>query len=445
MTPSQSLQEEAKPWHLVKTKWEGISEPYQQYWYQTVGCMLGALLDSAGYSYESQTSILHHFANLVTPYLGVAPWSKLPRWESFMTDDHTPIELSWDFHTGADQPTIRYSIEPIGADAGTGTNQYNEGTAAAFKQALFKAYPDIETALLDHFEACFNGSWADRNPEGHCSTFFWAFDLNEKTLTNKAYFFPGVVAHATHRSKLIVIIDAITSAPGCGIGMQIPLHIYIDFVYQHPGLEPEIDMLALDLVPLEKARLKIYFRERRTDFGSVKETMSLGGRIQGPEFETGMKRLKRLWDALTCMHNKPDDIPLPYKDHRTAGILYNVEFRMNVETPKVKIYIPVRHYAKNDQQIIKVLEEFLTEQVGQRQALRTAPVSAELYSRCLGNLFDTKALAGGLGVHTYIGCSIQLGGDLRLVSYINPQLGKMNSQVPFASPEMRTNGEKLPN
>ncbi|RKK83911.1 hypothetical protein BFJ71_g14737 [Fusarium oxysporum] len=386
MTPSQSLQVEAKPWHLVKTKWEGISEPYQQYWYQTVGYMLGALLDSAGYSYESQTSILHQFANLVTPYLGVAPWSELPRWESFMTDDNTPIELSWDFHTGADQPTIRYSIEPIGADAGTGTNQYNEGTAAAFKQALFKAYPDIETALLNHFEACFNGSWADRNPEGHCSTFFWAFDLNEKTSTNKAYFFPGVVAHATHRSKLIVITDAITSAPGCRIGMQIPLHIYIDFVYQHPGLEPEIDMLALDLVPLEKARLKIYFRERRTDFGSVKETMSLGGRIQGPEFETGMKRLTRLWDALTGMHNKPDDIPLPYKDHRTAGILYNVEFRMNVETPKVKIYIPVRHYAKNDQQIIKVLKEFLTEQVGQRQDLRTAPVSAESYSRCLGNL-----------------------------------------------------------
>ncbi|SPJ88014.1 uncharacterized protein FTOL_12483 [Fusarium torulosum] len=386
MTPSQHLQEEAKAWHLVKTKWEGNAEPHQQYWYQTVGYMLGALLDGAGYSYESQASILHHFANLVTPYLGVAPWSELPRWESFMTDDHTPIELSWDFHTGADQPTIRYSIEPIGADAGTSANRYNEGTAAAFKQSLFKAYPDIETALLDHFEACLNGSWADSIPEGHCSTFFWAFDLNEKAITNKAYFFPGAVAHATHRSKLAVITDAIISAPGCRIGMQIPLQIYIDFVYQHPGLEPEIDMLALDLVPLNKARLKIYFRERKTDFASVKETMSLGGRIQGPGFETAMQRLRRLWDALTGMHNKPDDISLPYKDHRTAGILYNVEFRMNVEDPKVKIYIPVRHYAENDQQIIKALKEFLTEQVGQRQDLQTAPMSAELYSRCLGNL-----------------------------------------------------------
>lgn len=32
-----------------------------------------------------------------------------------------------------------------------------------------------------------------------------------------------------------------------------------------------------------------------------------------------------------------------------------------------------------------------------------------------------ERLSNGLGVHTYVGCSIQSEGDLRVVAYVNPQ------------------------
>lgn len=380
------LSGDAKPWHLVKARTEGLFSPQQQYWYQTVGYVLAALVDSAGYSHPRQVSILHHFASLVTPHLGVTPWSELPRWESFMTDDHTPIELSWDFHTGIDQPTVRYSIEPIGLDVGTVANRRNDRAAADFKQGLVKAFPDTDTTWLDHFEACFGVCWTDGVSEGHRSTMFWAFDLTEQAITNKAYFFPGAVAYARNRTKLAVIEDAITSAPGYSSGKLISFDVFTDYVGQHSDIRREVDMLALDVVPVDKSRLKIYFRDRRTDFRAVQETMSLGGRIKDPNFEMGIQRLRRLWDALLSTRNISDNVPLPHKDHRTAGILYNVEFRVHTKVPTVKVYIPVRHYAKNDQQIIRALAGFLTEEVGKQRGLAIAPVKPELYSRCLQNI-----------------------------------------------------------
>lgn len=377
------LSGDAKPWHLVKARTDGLLSPQQQYWYETVGFVLAALVDSAGYSHPRQVSILNHFVGLVTPHLGVAPSSDLPRWKSFMTDDHTPVELSWDFHTGIEQPTIRYSIEPISLDAGTVTNRHNDRAAADFKQGLVKAFPDTNTAWLDHFEACFNVCQTDGASEGHRSTMFWAFDLTEKAITNKAYFFPGAVAYSRNRSKLAVIEDAITSAPGYSSESLTSFNVFTDYVGQQLDVKLEVDMLALDLVPVDKSRLKIYFRDRRTDFRSVQENMSLGGRIKDPDFEVGMQRLRRLWDALLSTRDTPENVPLPHRDHRTAGILYNVEFRMHTKVPLVKVYIPVRHYAKNDKQIISALTGFLTEEVGKQRDLAVASVNHEMYTRCL--------------------------------------------------------------
>lgn len=42
---------------------------------------------------------------------------------------------------------------------------------------------------------------------------------------------------------------------------------------------------------------------------------------------------------------------------------------------------------------------------------------------------DAEALDSSLGVHTYIGCSIQDKGNLRLVSYLNPQQAKLKSHI----------------
>ncbi|KAI1035327.1 hypothetical protein LB504_005795 [Fusarium proliferatum] len=407
--------------HNNKSKAGPAVDIHQQYWNQTVGSTLKRFLVSAGYDSESQYRILDQFSNLVAPSLGSSPVGGELIWKSFMTDNNCPVELSWDFHTGNSQPTIRYSIEPIGLEAGRAADLHNEKAAAEFVRQATRAFSDIDTTLFNHFYQYFNGQWNAEGPEGHQSTMFWAFDLKESITTNKAYFFPGLIAHAMGKSTLEVVADSITSAPGCHLENISSFASFAKFIHQRQNLGLEMDMLALDLVPVEKSRLKIYFRDRRTDFRSVTEMMSIGGKIHGEKFEVGMRNLRKLWDALLGMTGVPDDIPLPHKHHRTAGILYNVEFRANSSTPKVKIYIPVRHYADSDSQILEALGCFLAYQTSKLPDTVVDSVWTKRYSECLYSVFGEERLSNGLGVHTYVGCSVQSEGDLRVVAYVNPQ------------------------
>ncbi|KAF4337405.1 tryptophan dimethylallyltransferase 1 [Fusarium beomiforme] len=404
----------------LDTKIGAEASLYNRHWDHTVGCTLAAFLKGAGYDSQSRTRIQSQFSTLVAPYLGSSPAHGVPRWKSFMTDNHCPVELSWDFHTGINQPTIRYSIEPISLDAGTASDPYNERAAVYFRQVAAREFPSIDTTLFDHFEAYFNRRWSLDMPEGHHSTMFWAFDLKENSTTNKAYFFPGAIAHAMGKSALDVVTDAITSSAGFKLENISSLTTFARFVNERRHLHLEMDMLALDLLPLEKTRLKIYFRDRRTDFTSVEEMMSLGGRVRDGEFDIGMRNLRHLWDALLGTRGVSDDVPLRHNDHRTAGILYNVEFRTGSTIPKVKVYIPVRHYSKNDAQIIEALRGFLADQVVKQPDVAVDLVWATRYSDCLHSIFGEETLSRGLGVHTYIGCSIESKGDLRVVAYVNP-------------------------
>lgn len=46
-----------------------------------------------------------------------------------------------------------------------------------------------------------------------------------------------------------------------------------------------------------------------------------------------------------------------------------------------------------------------------------SPINNTTTNLCISGF---EALASSLGLHTYIGCSLEPGGTLRVVSYINP-------------------------
>ncbi|VUC31889.1 unnamed protein product [Clonostachys rosea] len=414
-------------WQRTEPNHESLASFSEHQWYRTAGFMLASLLQNAGYTQQAQLRILGEFAEIIAPHLGLPPGLGTRRWQSFMTDDHNPIELSWDFHTGSQQPTIRYSVEPVGLDAGSSSDPNNTKAPLLFKRSILKAFPHVDTELFEHFEKTFNSLWEEGLSEGHRSTIFWAFDLKEGQNTAKAYFFPGPVAQATSRSNLEVIHDAISSAPTWKSSDLKPLHTFIEFVDQHKELALEIEMLALDLIDSAQSRLKIYFRCRRTDFSTVRNIMSLGGSVD--DLDDGLEKLRALWDSLLSTKGRPDDMPLPYNNHRTAGILFNVEFKVQSTAPKVKVYIPVRHYAKSDQQVIETVAGFLNDEatkLGQSDLTKKYTAS---YASCLYTVFNPYDLSSSLGVHTYIGCSVQNDGKLRVVTYFNPQQHKFHGDV----------------
>lgn len=351
-------------WHQVDSENRHCLSLHQRYWWRSLGYALAVLLWNAGYSNHAQYLSLVFFAVVVSSSLGPAmepPRGVIP-WSSFMTDDGNPIELSWDWHTGTKPPTIRFSIEPIGVDAGTATDPENQYAASKFHQALLRSLPRTNVEWFDHFNqqlSC-HAIAGGLAPEGHSSRIFYAFDLTEDGITSKAYFFPGFKAKATGQTNLTIISQAIRTAPYCAPERLEALAVFQEFVTDSLTPALEMDMLAIDLIDPTASRLKIYFRNRETSFSSVRRTMTLGNRIAAPDLIHGLRNLKLLWDALLERERwSDDDESLPTVDHRTAGILYNVEFCLGNAVPKVKIYIPVRHYANSDRKIICRLGDYL--------------------------------------------------------------------------------------
>ena len=351
-------------WHEVDSELKGSENIHQHFWWSRhSGKALAVLLHNARYPPDIQYRDLKFFAQVVSPYLGVSHEAGIDGgtspWPSFMTDDGTPLELSWDWGTKDSLPTIRYSIEPIGLDAGTSLDPYNLAVGPAFQDQLVRALPEMRLELFRHFMSFFN-SYIEHEAapkDDHQSSIFYAFDLAATEITAKVYFFPKMRAMACGQSNQEVILQAINTIPGVSNDDMAACGIFNDFTSDKVNKDLEYEMLAIDLINPTKSRLKIYFRSRETTFNSVINIMTLGGRIRNSKLYSGLVDLHRLWKALFGARG-PLDQPLSYSTHRTAGILYNVEFRLGESVPVAKIYLPVRHYSISDAAVIQGLNDY---------------------------------------------------------------------------------------
>ena len=353
---------EASIWLQVDSEVQESQSIHQRYWWKHSGYALAILLRNANYSASSQYHYLKFFASVVSSSLGVThgiAGGQLS-WPSFMTDDGIPIELSWDWGIGDKSPTIRYSIEPVGLDAGTSLDRYNQNAPSKFHFSLLGSLPGIDLEWFNHFKENFDCSdgYNRQVQEGHCSQIFYAFDLTEPNVTSKAYFFPAPKARMNRQTKLTAISQAITAAPHCTAENLRAFSTFHEYASELNNEALELNMLAIDLIEPLKSRFKVYFRSRETNFSSVIRVMTLGGRVNPEGLEKGLDNLRHLWNAVLELDSDLDK-PLPQNSHQTAGILYNVEFKLGGHFPVTKIYIPVRHYASSDERVIHGLNSYL--------------------------------------------------------------------------------------
>ncbi|KAG6354294.1 hypothetical protein INS49_004899 [Diaporthe citri] len=352
-------------WHQVNSELESPTNIHQRFWWSRhSGKVLAVLLHYARHPPELQYRDLKFFAEVVAPYLGVSHEAGVvggtSPWPSFVTDDGTPVELSWDWGTRDSLPTIRYAIEPIGLRAGTSLDPHNLAVGPAFQDQLARSLPEMGLELFRHFISFFNGHVnPERGAKGddgdRPSSIFYAFDLAAE-ITAKVYFFPKMRATAFGQSNLEVIMQAIHTTPGVSNEDLEAFAVFRDFASDPVNIGLEYEMLATDLISLTKSRFKIYLRCRDTSFNSVINIMTLGGRIRRSNLYSGLVDIHQLWKGL--FGARPLDQPLGHKTHRTAGMIYNVEFRLGDTVPVTKIYLPVRHYSSSDAAVIQGLNDY---------------------------------------------------------------------------------------
>ncbi|KAL8668540.1 MAG: hypothetical protein Q9168_006832 [Polycauliona sp. 1 TL-2023] len=342
------------------------------FWQNKIGIPLAILLYKAGYDLETQYAHIRFFLDFTIPALGPAclPSSGTSPWQSFMTDDHTPVELSWEWGSTGEDPNIRYSIEPIGFSGGGRADPMNVQASQHLIKQLQHTIPNLDLRLYSHFaerllpEARVLGSehgiLLGKPSAETSSSSFIAYDLRRNgPATVKAYFLPSARAYHSKVSNIDLIVQAIHGLPEARAGAFQALQLLKEFTQTDPlGSALECDILGIDCVPTESARLKIYLRSRCTSFDSVRSIMTLGGRIQSPEDEPAFRDLWELWQAF-FFPGKPQVTTTSRElrpcNHRTAGILYYFDFSKTNPKPVPKVYLPVRHYGESDYQIAKAL------------------------------------------------------------------------------------------
>ena len=392
------------------------TNPDVEFWWRTTGVPLAILLHTAAYSINDQLQNLLFYYQSITPELGVGPNAQgLPRsWKSFMTDHHSPIEFSWEWGRGGEAPIVRLSIEPIGPYAGGLVDPFNQYATTRLIYQYQPLIPDCDVRLFDHFSRELL-SYKHVPSQDHSSRTFVAFDFGKDNLMLKAYFLPTFKAVESKQSTWEIITQAIRDLPDYSLSAYPALSTLQSYLTTSPhGSALEAEIFAIDCVAPRRSRLKIYMRSRSTSFDSVRDIMTLGGRLDGSSLNHGLNEVQKLWSLVFPQWQPGSGAEdLRQNNHRTAGVLYYFDIKPETALPGVKIYIPVRHYGQNDLAIADGLAVYLKSQ-GQGHFARN-------YMEALEGMAPPSSLRSRCRIQTYIGCSV-VGGQLKLTSYLAPEV-----------------------
>jgi hypothetical protein len=416
-------------------------------------------MEEAGYDLQSQYFGLIFHLHHIIPRLGPAKTAVngKPAWRSFMTDDFSPLEYSWNWDTTKKGPKIRYAVEAIGPDAGTPKDPFNQNSTLELCEQLRSALPGTNFTLLDILRDSFHDSGVQggeqqrpltpisywRKLKGQLrgaskrkrlsssassseksthsvsedvnhsssSSIFLAFELGSNIAT-KAYFVP-VKAEQHGISRLEVLTGAIETLRKYGY----PFEAYdklLQFSRTSQGAKLDIIGLAIDCVEPEASRFKIYVRSPESSFQSVCEMMTLGGMIDSLS-STARSELKDLWwSTLGLDVGFSETEGLKCEKHETAGVLYNFDIKPRGTSVDPKLYVPVRHFASNDYNAAMGLKDYL--------AARGRDRYFSNYMRALEKSCTHRSLRDGCGFQTYIGTGVQKDGSLALCSYMNQEV-----------------------
>ncbi len=393
------------------------------FWWEVTGAILRTLLSRANYSMQRKNQALSFHRGIVHS-LGPRPTSdgRPKTWSSFMTDDFSPLEFSW--HWGdakhVTDPTIRMSIEAIGAHAGTAIDPWNRTASLELLDQLSSELPGID---LQYFRRYLDViTFADNDDssaifserQGHRSSIFLAFEFVDQRPLVKAYLLPLVKAVQTSRTVSAIVSEALRDQAQDPMELE-SLYKLLDFL-ETTGraykLQPII--FAFDCVAVNKSRIKVYARTPLTSYASVRAIMGMFDVEHNKK--NGLEELQQLWHlVLSTKGDSNPKEPLPYKEHTTSGILYYFEVRPGSQTITPKVYIPVKHYGQNDEAIARGLKTFIV------RRNRSQAKTAENYLQALREICTYRSLSSETGLQTYISCGLR-NGSLDITSYLSPEI-----------------------
>jgi DMATS type aromatic prenyltransferase len=368
------------------------------------------------------------------PHLGSAPRSNgVPiKWKSQLQLDGTPMEYSWKWNTPTSEPNVRYGVEPISQCAGTELDPLNQQAARELLYRLACVMPSVDLCWVNHFLATLfdhdNTKYAQEAAAGaHLSTsLLISVELLSSGPALKTYFQPRKLGQTglmplEYWETSINQLDPDNAA-------RTALHDFLSSSPEGQSLTPFC--LSVDNVEPAKARLKWYFNSPHTSFASVRDIMTLGGRITSPHLTAQLAALHELIKTVTGLPaDFPEDAEVPAaaapqygpsaKDNFAElptlliGNVYFFDVAPGKALPEIKFYTPLRNYGRDDLALARGLTAWM-EAHGRGSYCNR-------YLRMLESLAEHRRLDEGWGLQTFLSCQFKSDGELDITSYLAPE------------------------
>ena len=118
----------------------------------------------------------------------------------------------------------------------------------------------------------------------------------------------------------------------------------------------------MDTVEPSRNRLKVYARCSATNLSGVVSAMTLGNQpalANHAGIQHAITNVTHLWRLMFGQDAVDNDVSLTSKNSiYTKGIVIYYDLTPGRAIPMPKVYIPVRHYAKNDAHVCEVMSEY---------------------------------------------------------------------------------------
>ncbi|KAI1502979.1 dimethylallyl tryptophan synthase GliD1 [Biscogniauxia marginata] len=408
------------------SKWLPPRNPGCDYWWQLTGPHLAAWTHLAGYSTDRQYEALLFYYHWIVPSLGPAPnpngaltWRCIP-----LGDDGTPIEYSWKWNTAGGEPEIRYAIEGINELSGGDFDPLNQQATRLLLHRLRSADPSVDLSLVDHFIATLfdhdNSKYAQEAASR--TTMMMAHELPSSGHRFKTYFMPRKLGQTEPVVPLELWEEALVKLDPANEARAM----LWDFLRNNPeGKLLEPFMVGVDnSAASSQSRIKLYFQTPHTSFESVREVMTLGGRVEVPE-----PRLHDLRDlilsALSLPADYPADAELPRPIYNTStdnfldlsvllkGSMYYFDIAVGARVPGIKYYALVRRYGRNDLRISRGVTSWMES--------KGRGAYCQRYLAALECIAQHRPMDKGTGMQTYVSCMFKPSGDMEITSYVSPE------------------------
>ncbi|KAK7963526.1 hypothetical protein PG988_010500 [Apiospora saccharicola] len=411
--------------------WTALSQhlpprsPDEDAWWKLTGPHMAALVEAAGYPIEKQYEallILYRWtASIAIPYLG--PSSAPPVWHSQLSHDGGPIEYSWKWNTASGEPNIRYSIEPIGRSAGTQLDPLNHQAFRELLHGLATAFPSTNTTWSHHFLAALydhdHSKYAQEQEAGTkaSTSVMLSTELLRKGPEFKTYFRPSKLGQGPFLS--LAEWETAFSQLDPGNAARASVHEFLASSPEGQLMKPLT--VSVDNIDPAKSRMKWYFWSPHTNFASVREIMTLGGRIDTPGISDQFDNLFQLIKAVLHLPDEfPEtaDLPAPKaEDEDGHEVLfrthwYYFDIAPGKALPEVKIYIQLRPNGRDDASIAEGLVGWLKAHGRGRYC--------DGFLRVLAELAQHRRLDEATGIQTFLACQFK-NGELDLTSYLGPE------------------------